>query len=111
MTSTFNTQASAILDFYRNLHPRFTPGKGIGIMNPYKDAAAWALTEQFYPKYYNDHRPRALIFGINPGRHGAGVTGIPFTDPIRLESICGIANPWKKQAELSSERQRRNSPA
>jgi hypothetical protein len=103
MTSTFDTQASAILDFYRNLHPRFTPGKGIGIMNPYKDKAAWELVAKFYPKYYNDDRPRAFIFGINPGRHGAGVTGIPFTDPIRLAEKCGIANDLQKRGELSSE--------
>lgn len=103
MNSTFDTQAAAILHFYRNLRPRFTLGKGIGIMNPYKDAAAWAVTEQFYPKYYNDNRPRALIFGINPGRHGAGVTGIPFTDPIRLAEKCGIANEFQKRGELSSE--------
>jgi hypothetical protein len=97
------TQAAAILHFYRNLRPRMALGDGIGIMNPYKDAAAWAVVQQFYLKYYSDDRPRALIFGINPGRHGAGVTGIPFTDPIRLADKCGIANNWKKQAELSSE--------
>ena len=73
------------------------------MMNPYKDAAAWAVTEQFYPKYYHDRRPRAFIFGINPGRHGAGVTGIPFTDPIRLAEKCGIANGFQKRGELSSE--------
>jgi hypothetical protein len=103
MNVTFESQAAAILDFYRNLRPRFTPGKGIGIMNPYKDAAAWEVTEQFYPKYYSDSRPRAFIFGINPGRHGAGVTGIPFTDPIRLGEKCGIANGFQKRGELSSE--------
>jgi hypothetical protein len=99
----FDTQAAAILHFYRNLRPRFDPGKGIGIMNPYKEAAAWAVTEQFYPKFYSDNRPRAFIFGINPGRHGAGVTGIPFTDPIRLAEKCGIANGFPKRGELSSE--------
>lgn len=103
MSFTFDTQAAAILHFYRNLRPRFSPGDGIGIMNPYKDPAAWAVTEQFYPKYYSDHRPRALIFGINPGRHGAGVTGIPFTDPIRLAEKCGIVNGFQKRGELSSE--------
>ena len=97
------TQAAAILDFYKHLQPRFKPGDGIGIMNPYKDPDAWAVTERFYPKYYNDSRPRAFIFGINPGRHGAGVTGIPFTDPIRLAEKCGIANGFPKRGELSSE--------
>jgi hypothetical protein len=103
MTSAFDTQARAILDFYRNLRPRFTPGKGIDIMNPYEDRAVWEVVEKFYSKYYNDDRPRAFIFGINPGRHGAGVTGIPFTDPIRLAEKCGIANGLQKRGELSSE--------
>lgn len=103
MSDRFDTQAAAILDFYRNLRPRFTMAKGVAIMNPYKDEAAWAVTAQFYPKYYNDNRPRAFIFGINPGRYGAGVTGIPFTDPIRLAERCGIANDFQKRAELSSE--------
>lgn len=103
MLNAFDTQSAAILHFYKNLRPRFALGNGIGIMNPYKEPGAWAITEQFYPKYYNDNRPRAFIFGINPGRHGAGVTGIPFTDPIRLLEKCGIANDFQKRGELSSE--------
>ena len=30
------------------------------------------------------------ILGINPGRFGAGITGIPFTDPKRLAEFCDI---------------------
>jgi hypothetical protein len=103
MLATFDTQAEAILHFYRNLRPRFALGDGIGIMNPYTDAAVWAIAQQFYGKYYGDDRPRVFIFGINPGRHGAGVTGVPFTDPIRMAENCGIPNDWKKKGELSSE--------
>ena len=97
-----STQADAILEFYRKLRPRFALPAGISIMNPYQDPEAQAVASQFYQKYYGDSRPRWWIFGINPGRHGAGVTGVPFTDPIRLLERCGIANNWKKQAELSS---------
>lgn len=43
-----------------------------------------------------------MLFGINPGRFGGGITGIPFTDPLILEEICGIANPFQKRNELSS---------
>jgi hypothetical protein len=96
-------QSDAILDFYRNLRPRFPLGDGISIMNPYKESATWAVVTKFYEKYYADDRPRMFIFGINPGRHGAGVTGVPFTDPIRLVEKCGIPNDWKQQAELSSQ--------
>ncbi len=41
-------------------------------------------------KYYHDFNQRKFMIGINPGRHGAGVTGVPFTDTKRLESVCGI---------------------
>jgi Domain of unknown function (DUF4918) len=44
-----------------------------------------------------------MIIGINPGRFGAGLTGIPFTDPIKLETICGIKNDLPKKAELSAD--------
>jgi len=56
----------------------------------------------FYNKYYSDNRPRTLMLGINPGRFGAGLTGVPFTDPIRLEEVCGIKNSFAKKQELSS---------
>ncbi|MDQ6755476.1 MAG: DUF4918 family protein, partial [Bacteroidota bacterium] len=35
-------------------------------------------------------------------RFGAGITGIPFTDPIRLKNICGIDNHFQQKQELSS---------
>src|ERR1700748_3494288 len=96
-------QATAILDFYKNLRPGFPLGHGISIMNPYLDAATWETASRFYHKFYSDNQPRVYIFGINPGRHGAGVTGVPFTDPIRLAEKCGIANGFQKRGELSSE--------
>lgn len=43
-----------------------------------------------------------LILGINPGRFGAGITGIPFTDPVALDRFCGIQNDFQKRLELSS---------
>ncbi len=97
-----DTQSNAILDFYRNLRPRFRLGEGISIMNPYKVPATLELASRFYKKFYADNQPRTYIFGINPGRFGAGVTGVPFTDPIRMAEKCGIPNDWNRQAELSS---------
>jgi hypothetical protein len=43
-----------------------------------------------------------LILGINPGRFGAGMTGIPFTDPKRLVSACGLPYVGKVTHEPSS---------
>jgi len=102
MHRKYATQSEAILHFYRSLEPDFKRPAGIEIMNPYLDPEAWPLTKAFYERFYSDKHPRVFIFGINPGRFGGGVTGVPFTDPIRLEDPCGIPNPWKKKAELSS---------
>lgn len=64
---------------------------GIKIMNPYQsDQHIISYMERFYNKYYNDNNPRNIILGINPGRLGAGATGIPFTDTKRLSDVCGI---------------------
>lgn len=49
-----------------------------------------SIVEAFYHKYYGDNEPRQFIIGINPGRLGAGLTGIPFTDTKRLADPCGI---------------------
>lgn len=96
------TQSYAILKFYKSLSPKLKLPAGVQIMNPFTDAVSWQLAETFYNKFYNDHHPRTFIFGINPGRFGGGVTGIPFTDPIRLSAVCGIDSELPKKAELSS---------
>jgi hypothetical protein len=94
--------AEAILAFYKGLRPDFAVPEGVSVMNPYAQPETWALASQFYRKYYKDTNPRVYIFGINPGRFGAGLTGVPFTDPIRLAEKCGIANDMPKKPELSS---------
>jgi hypothetical protein len=71
-------------------------------LNPYQDDETRRCMSAFYEKYYNDNASRSLILGINPGRFGAGITGVPFTDPIRLETECGIRNAFPKRQELSS---------
>ena len=56
----------------------------------------------FYEKFYKDNQQRKFIIGINPSRHGAGVTGVPFTDTKRLESECGIPMHSAHTHEVSS---------
>lgn len=102
MTKQTGTQADLILQFYQSLHPDFELGQGIEIMNPFVDELSWKYTVEFYQKFYHDHHRRKIILGINPGRFGGGITGIPFTDPIRLKNDCGIDNPFQQKAELSS---------
>lgn len=74
----------------------------VEVLLPFAEKDTRTACGTFYTKYYNDNQPRYCIIGINPGRHGGGVTGIPFTDPIRLLSACDIKNDWQKKQELSS---------
>lgn len=76
--------------------------RGIHVMNPYRDARARKYTAAFLDRFFSDNKPRTLIFGINPGRFGAGITGIAFTDPIALADFCGVENHLPRRRELSS---------
>lgn len=78
--------------------------KGIQLMNPFREnPSILPITKKFYNRFYDDAKGRYFILGINPGRHGAGITGIPFTDTIRLEKYCGIKIDKLKSYETSSE--------
>ena len=63
----------------------------VGLMNPFAVSEnIRKINKSFYQKYYADHHERRAIIGINPGRLGAGATGIPFTDTKRLKQFCDI---------------------
>ena len=97
------TFAELVISFCRDLDYKGSLPEGISIMNPFRnDPAAFASVSQFYLKFYNDNRKRHLILGINPGRFGAGSTGIPFTDTVRLKEKCGLSIPGLKTYETSS---------
>lgn len=85
------TFANKVIQFNKQLSFTEKLPNGIRVMNPFQDnAEIISITEIFYNKFYNDDRKRKLILGINPGRLGAGATGIPFTDTKRLQEICDI---------------------
>lgn len=97
------TFADKIIDFNLSLEFNGKLPEGIGIMNPFRENdQIIPISSTFYRKYYNDHRKRHLILGINPGRFGAGVTGIPFTDTKRLREKCAIPYFGKETHEPSS---------
>lgn len=97
------TKASRILDFYKNVDFDGELPDNIHLLNPFKDnPEIQDSVYQFYNKYYKDEKPRHLILGINPGRLGAGATGIPFTDTKRLQDICEIQVSGKTTHEPSS---------
>jgi hypothetical protein len=102
-SSSNMTFAEKVLQFYSSLHIQGRLPKGVGVLNPYANSETLNLCKLFYHKYYNDTKPRTIILGINPGRFGAGLTGIPFMDPLKLETICEIKNDFPKKTELSAD--------
>lgn len=100
MSKTF---ADKVIDFNRQLSYSGKLPEGFQVLNPYLDNPETMLVmQQFYHHYYNDSQKRKFIIGINPSRHGAGVTGVPFTDTKRLESVCGIKMQSAHTHEISS---------
>ena len=98
------TFAAYVLKFYKSLDlSNDVLPEGVEVLNPYQHKTAFELTQKFFTRFYSDNTPRKIILGINPGRFGGGMTGIPFTDPIRLEKMCGIKNDLPKKPELSSD--------
>lgn len=98
------TFADRIIEFNRKVEFRGSLPEGISIMNPFRGGDDYILdvSSAFYRKYYNDNRSRRLILGINPGRFGAGFTGVPFTDTKRLTGECGIDYTGRQTHEPSS---------
>jgi hypothetical protein len=95
--------AQKILSFNSRLSLEgITLPPGIRAMNPFAEPEVQRITNEFYHKFYNDDNPRYFIIGINPGRHGAAITGVPFTDTKRLQSELGIAYHGKESHEPSS---------
>ncbi|MVN77666.1 DUF4918 family protein [Hymenobacter sp. HMF4947] len=85
------------------LPPAPLPG-AVEVRGSFQDPAVAAILTQFAQKYYVADTQRVGIFGINPGRFGGGRTGVAFTDPVALTTICGITHDLPKQRrELSSE--------
>ncbi|HHH19575.1 MAG TPA: DUF4918 family protein [Campylobacterales bacterium] len=97
------TWAAQIIDFYMTMSPDQPLPKGIETIYPYSNAESERVTRIFYEKYYNDTKPRGFLIGINPGRIGAGTTGIGFTDPVTLEEYCDIPNSFEKRKEVSAQ--------
>ncbi len=92
----------SLIKYYEDIKIPKIGSTDVDVLYPFGDENVIEAVSSFYRKFFNDSKPRTLLIGINPGRNGGGVTGIPFTDPIKLEEICGLPNPFDKKAELSS---------
>lgn len=95
--------AASILNYHWGLPHDWPLPEGFHVLYPYSMATTREAMKLFYEQHYQDQAPRTYLFGINPGRFGAGVTGIPFTDPLRLSKVCNIPHSFDAKPELSSE--------
>lgn len=80
--------------------------KGVGVLDPFNGEHAdevRRIVTLFHRKFFSNDQPRVLMLGINPGRLGAGSTGLSFTDTKRCESDLGIAVRGIRTHEPSSD--------
>ena len=91
-----------IIKFYDDLRKVVTKNN-ISVLDPYTNSSVKKIYRNFYNKYFDDTKKRIILFGINPGRLGGGITGIPFTDPYNLKVKCGINSDFNIKKELSSK--------
>lgn len=93
MSTSFDT----IIDNHLLLYKEITTGNkknigeslnknGISILKGFVENVS--VVREFYKKVYNaTNKHRIVLCGINPGRKGAGMTGVPFFDNIALSQI------------------------
>lgn len=97
------TFSNKVINFYQSINPPEIYRSDVEVIRSYLLPEVKINVNRFYNKFFSDNNNRVFVFGINPGRFGSGITGIPFTDPVALEKYCGIKNSFKKRRELSSE--------
>ena len=95
------TFGDKVLEYHFTLKPDIRLPGGVEWLMPFDEPETRKCMTAFYSSFYGDTRKRIFILGINPGRFGAGLTGVPFTDPIRLRRL-GIENSFPAKPELSS---------
>ena len=92
-----------VLKFYGQLQlPKNIPPE-FSLIAPHLDKGAQMYMQLFFRKFFALNEKRIFVLGINPGRFGSGITGVPFTDAVALENACGIPNMSKKRKELTSQ--------
>jgi len=99
-SDTFGSRLAAHLEHLQI--PRGLP-QGFDTIDAYHHDDVHEVVREFCRRYYSTPKQRLAVWGINPGRFGAGVTGLPFTDPHALQHQLGIASQITGRRELSAE--------
>lgn len=96
------TWAEHLYEYYTSLNPVKNLPNNIQWLYPQQDAGVMEVVQRFLRKFFNDTHKRKLLLGINPGRFGAGITGVNFTAGKQLKEQCGIEHPFGNGSELSA---------
>lgn len=87
-------------EFYKSFSEKYTEvlkSINIGILSEFLDNKNNII--DFHKKYVQPNSPKIVMCGINPGRRGAGITGIPFIDTNSLSRMLpGISNPKSEKS-------------
>lgn len=75
----------------------------VQVLRPYTDPEVQRVLHLMCRSYYAGAHSRVGVWGINPGRFGAGVTGLSFTDPWAVTNDLGIATTLEGRRELSAD--------
>lgn len=98
-----STHSQELWNYYSRLQPPDRLPAGIQPLFPLREEPVREAVKAFLDKFFTRGGTRRLLLGINPGRKGAGITGINFTAPRQLRDNCGIAHPFGDGSELSAE--------
>jgi hypothetical protein len=87
-------------EFYNTFSDRYSvylKSINIGILSDFLGNKQHII--DFHKKYIEPNSPKIVMCGINPGRLGAGVTGIPFIDTLSLSKLVpNINNPKSEKS-------------
>ncbi|MBU3678659.1 MAG: DUF4918 family protein [Candidatus Kapabacteria bacterium] len=97
------TFAEFVESFLRNVSIPEPLPSGIEVLQPYSDAEVRRVLHTMCVRYYAKSSRRIGVWGINPGRFGAGLTGLAFTDPWAVQHDLGINTTLGGRREMSAE--------
>lgn len=83
---------------FKEKYQKELESEGISILSNFENNLE--LIKQFREKYIIPNKPKIVLCGINPGRYGAGLTGIPFIDFNSL--ACLLPNIQENKSEKSA---------
>jgi len=97
-----STFADRAIEYYNQLQTPAGLPPDVSVINPYQRPEVQQIVKTFFGKFFNDNQPRVYLLGINPGRFGAGMTGVAFTSTQNLINYCGISHNLPMRFETSS---------